>query len=172
MSPEHSLEGLMLKLNSSNLATWCEELTHLKRPWCWERLEAGREGDNRGWDGWMASLTQWTLVWMNSRRWWWTGRPGMLWFVGSQRVRHEWANELTDWYNHTGMNAILTYIVKFDAVVRSLKCKYTRDPVEYFRYYCDIIILGRTWLEYVCECVCIWNYKKYKFLSLIRKIRF
>ena len=54
--------------NSNTLATWCEELTHLKRPWCWERLRAGEEGGNRGWDGWMASSTQWTLVWANSGR--------------------------------------------------------------------------------------------------------
>ena len=60
--------------NSSTLATWCEELTHLKRPWCWERLKVG-EGDDRGWDDWMASLTQWTGVWVNSRSWQWTGRP-------------------------------------------------------------------------------------------------
>ena len=57
--------------NSNTLATWCEELTHLKRPWCWERLRAGEEGDDRGWDGWMASLTQCTWVWVNSRSWWW-----------------------------------------------------------------------------------------------------
>ena len=53
------------------LATWCEELTHLKRPQCWERLKVGGEGDNRGWDGWMASQNQWTWVWVNSRSWWW-----------------------------------------------------------------------------------------------------
>ena len=74
-------------------ATWCEELTHLKRPWCWGRFKAG-EGDDRGWDGWMASLTQWTWVWVNSGSWWWTGKPGMLQFMGSQRVRHDWATEL------------------------------------------------------------------------------
>ena len=56
--------------NSNTLATWCEELTHWKRPWCWERWKAGGEGDNRGWDGWMASLTQWTWVWMDSGSWW------------------------------------------------------------------------------------------------------
>ena len=55
---------------------------------------AGGEGDDRGWDGWMASLTRWTWVWVNSRSWWWTGRPGVLWFMGSQRVRHNWATEL------------------------------------------------------------------------------
>ena len=64
--------------NSNTLATSCEELTHWKRPWCWERLGAGGEGDDRGWDGWMASLTWWTWVWVNSRSWWWTGRPGVL----------------------------------------------------------------------------------------------
>ena len=69
-----------------NLATWCEELIHWKRPWCWERLKAGGEGDGRRWDGWMASLTQWTWVWVNSGSWWWTGRPGVLQSLGSQRV--------------------------------------------------------------------------------------
>ena len=58
ISPEYSLEGLTLKLKLLNLPTWCEELTHWKRPWCWERLKAGGEGADRGWDGWMASVTQ------------------------------------------------------------------------------------------------------------------
>ena len=74
--------------NSNTLANWCEELTHWKRPSCWERLKAGGEGDKRGWDAWMASPTQWTWVWANSRSWWWTGRPGMLQSMGLQRVRH------------------------------------------------------------------------------------
>ena len=85
-----------------NLATSCKELTHWKRLWCWEELGAGGEGDDRGWDGWMASLTQWTWVWVNSGSWWWTGRPGVLRFMGSQRVGHDWVTELnwTDryWY--------------------------------------------------------------------------
>ena len=80
--------------NSNTLATSCEELTHWKKPWCWEGLGAGGEGDDRGWDGWMASPTRWTRVWVNSRSWWWTGRPGVLWFMGSQRVEHNWATEL------------------------------------------------------------------------------
>ena len=74
--------------NSNTLASWCEELTHLKRPWCWERLKAGEEGDDRRWYGWTASLTQWTWVWVNSWSWWWTGRPGVLRFMGLQRVGH------------------------------------------------------------------------------------
>ena len=88
----------MLK-NSNTLATWCKELPHLKRPWCWERLRAGGEGDDRGWDRWMASPTQWTWVWVDSGSWWWRGRPGVLQFMGSQRVGHEWATELnwTEW---------------------------------------------------------------------------
>ena len=78
----------------NTLATWFKELTHLKRPWCWELLRAGGEGDDRGLDGWMASPTQWTWVWVNSGSWWWTGTPGMLRFMGSQRVWHDWATEL------------------------------------------------------------------------------
>ena len=78
--------------NSSTLATSCEELTHWKRLWCWEGLGAGGEGDNRGWDGWMASLTQLTWVWVDSGSWWWTGRPGVLWFMGSQSQ-----TRLSDW---------------------------------------------------------------------------
>ena len=80
--------------NSNTLATWCEELTHLKRPWWWKRLKVGGEGDDRGWDGWMASLTQQTWVWVNSGSWWWTGRPGMLQSLGLQRVGHDRASEL------------------------------------------------------------------------------
>ena len=72
------------------------ESTHLKRPWCWERLKAG-EGKDRVWDGWMALLTQWTWVWVNSGSWCWTGRPGVLWFMGLQRVGHNWATKL-NWY--------------------------------------------------------------------------
>ena len=96
ISPGYSLEGLMLKLKLHTLATWCKELSHWKRPWCWEGVGAGREGDDRGWDGWMASPTRWTWVWVNSGSWWWTGRPGVLQFMGSQGVRHDWATEL-DW---------------------------------------------------------------------------
>ena len=82
--------------NSKALATWCEELTCWKRLWFWERLRVGGEGDDRGWDGWMASLTWWTWVWASSGIWWWTmpGKPGMLQSVESQRVRHDWTTEL------------------------------------------------------------------------------
>ena len=68
--------------------------THWKRLWFWEGLGARGEGDDRGWDGWMASLTRWTWVWVYSRSWWWTGRPGMLWFMELQRVGHHWVTKL------------------------------------------------------------------------------
>ena len=92
-SPGCSLEGLMLRLKLQTLATSCEELTHWKRPWCWEGLGAG-EGDDRRWDGWMSSPNRCTWVWVNSGSWWWTGKPGVLWFMGSQRAGHGWATEL------------------------------------------------------------------------------
>ena len=96
VSPGCSLEGLMLKLKLQSFGELSEELTLLKRPWCWEGLGAGGEGDDRGWDGWMASLTQWAWVWVISGSWWWTGRPGVLRFMGLQRVRHDWATDWTD----------------------------------------------------------------------------
>jgi len=75
-------------------ATSCEELTHWKRLWCWEGMGAGGEGDDRGWDGWMTSLTRWTWVSVNSGSWWWTGRPGVLRFMRSPSVGHDWVTEL------------------------------------------------------------------------------
>ena len=99
IGPECSSEGLMLKLKLQYLTTSCEGLTHWERPWCWEGLGAGWEGDDRGWDGWMASPTPWTWVWVDSGSWWWTGRPGVLRFTGSQRAGHNWVTELnwTEW---------------------------------------------------------------------------
>ena len=88
--------------SSNTLATWCEELTHWKRPRCWERLKAGGEGDDGGWDGWMASPTRWTWVWVTSRSWWWTGKPGVLQSMGLQRVGHDW---VTDWTGEPGDQA-------------------------------------------------------------------
>ena len=88
--------------NAHSLATWCKELTHWKRPWCWERLKAGEERDNRGWGDWMASLTWRTWVWASSRSWWWTGKLGVLLSMGLQRVQCNWATELKlgeDTYN-------------------------------------------------------------------------
>ena len=101
-SPEYSLEGLILKLKLQYLANWCEVSAHLKRPWCWNRLKAGGEGDDRGWDGCMASLTQWTWVWASSRKWWRTRKPGMLQSMGSQSQ-----TLLSDWMatNHPKLSS-------------------------------------------------------------------
>ena len=94
ISPECYWKDWYWSWSSNTLATWCKELTHLKRPWRWERLKAEGEGDNRGWDGWMVSLTQWTWVWVNSGSWWQTGRPGVLQSMGLQRVGHDWVTQL------------------------------------------------------------------------------
>ena len=94
ISPACSLEGLMLKLKLQYFGHLMWRATHLKRPWYWERLKVGGEGDDRGWDGWMASPTRWTWVWVNSGSWWWTGMPGVLQFIGSQRAGHDWDTEL------------------------------------------------------------------------------
>ena len=95
--------------SSNSLATWCKELTHWKRPWCWERLKAGGEGDDRGQDGWMASLTRWTWVWASSGSWWWTGKPGMLQsgMLQSTWNAAQWGaaksqTQLSDWTVHRG----------------------------------------------------------------------
>ena len=78
ITPEYHWKDWCWSWSSNILATWCEELTHWKRPWCWERLKAGGKWGDRGWDGWMASLTQWTWVWANSGRQWRTRKPGVL----------------------------------------------------------------------------------------------
>ena len=108
--------------NCNNLATWCEQLTQWKRPWCWERLRAGGEGDDRGWDGRMASPTRWTWVWVDSRSWWWTERPAVLRCMGSQRV----GTRLSDWIELNIMEKILKYMCVC-AVYHKLKqdCKLT-----------------------------------------------
>ena len=91
ISPIYSLEGLMLKLKLQYFGHLMQRADSLEKTLM---LKAGEEGGDRGWDGWMASPTQWTWVWVDSGSWWWTGRPGMLWFMGSQKVGHNWATEL------------------------------------------------------------------------------
>jgi len=90
INPEYSLEGLKVKLQY--FGHLMQRTDSLEKPWCWERLKAGGEQDDRGWDGWMASLTQWTWVWVSSRSWWWTGKPGVLQSMGLQN----WTR-LNDW---------------------------------------------------------------------------
>ena len=107
ISPECSLEGLMLKLKLQYFGhlIWWGDLTHLKRPWCWQRLKVGGEGNDRGWDGWMSSPTQRTWVWVNSRSWWWTGRSGVLQSMVLQRVGRDWVTEL--FTDHTSFKSVL-----------------------------------------------------------------
>ena len=87
----------------NQIVSWCEELTHLKKPWCWERFKVG-EGDDRGWNGWMASPIQWTWVWVNSRSWWWTGRPGLL-----QSMRSQSQTWLSNWTELNDSNLLDRY---------------------------------------------------------------
>ena len=98
INPEYSLEGLILKLKLQYFGHMMQRTDSLEKT-CWERLKAGREGDNRGWNGWMASPTRWTWVWASSKNWWWTGKPNVPLSVGLQRFGHNWATEL-NWINH------------------------------------------------------------------------
>ena len=95
--PGCSLEGLMLRLKLQYFVHLMQRVDSLEKTLMLGGIGAGGEGDDRGWDGWMPSLTRWTWVWVNSGSWWWTGRPGVLKFMRSQRVRHDWATELTNW---------------------------------------------------------------------------
>ena len=107
--------------NSNTLATSCEDWLIGKKTWCWEGLGAGGEGDDRGWDGWMASLTRRTWVWVNSGSWWWTGRPGVLRFMGMQsRTR------LSNWTELNWTEELL----KMKAKVSQL-CLTLCNPVDY-----------------------------------------
>ena len=94
ISPEYSSEGPMPKLKLQYFGHLMQRTDSLEKTRCWERLKVGGEGDDRGWDGWMKSQTQWMWVWVNSGSWWWTGRPGMLQSMWSQRVGQDWVTEL------------------------------------------------------------------------------
>ena len=102
INPEYSLEGLMLKLKLQYFGHLMWRTDSFERPWCWERLKTGGEGDNRGWDGWMTSPMWWTWVGVSSKSWWWKGRPGMLQSMRLQIVQHDWVTELnwklTHWH--------------------------------------------------------------------------
>ena len=109
--------------NSNTLTTSCKELTQWKRPWCWEVLGAGGEVDDRGWDGRMSPLTRWTWFRVNSGSWWWTGRPGMLRFTGSQRVRHDWATELNlNWTETTLYDTIMVDTSHYVCLYVQVRC--------------------------------------------------
>ena len=100
ISPEYLLEELMLKLKLQYVGHLMRKTDSFEKTLMLGKIKAGGEGDNRGWDGWMASPTQWTWVWVDSGSWWWTGRPGVLRFMGSQRVGHDWTTDLnwTEWH--------------------------------------------------------------------------
>ena len=123
--------------NSSTLATSCEELTQWKRLWCWEGRGAGG-GDDRGWDSWMASLTRWTWVWVNSRSWWWTGRPGVLQFMGSQTVGHDWATELnwTELMFMSNLSCVIGHLYIFFEELSSNSYAFFPYVIEYLHFYC------------------------------------
>ena len=107
ISPGCSLEGMMLKLKLQYFGHLMWRVESLEIPWCWEGLGARGEGDNRGWDGWMASLNRWIWVWVNSGSWWWTGRPGVLRFMGSK------GSDTTEWLNWTELNACIQNLAKW-----------------------------------------------------------
>ena len=134
--------------NSDILATWCEELTHLKRPWCWERLRAVGEGNDRGWDGWMASPTQWKWVWVNSRSWWWTGKPGVLQSMGSQRVGHDWVTELNWTILLSSWDSKHKYVILFNTVLALLdallSCCYCPGFILSLQIFVQIISIDRS----------------------------
>ena len=101
--------------SSDALATWCKEMTHWERLWCWERLKAGGEGDERGWDVWMALQNWWTWVWAISRSWWWTGKPGVLQSMGLQRIARVY-----EWLNWTELNR--NHQIRYDRSWPKWKC--------------------------------------------------
>ena len=132
ISPECSLWGRCWSWNSNTLATWCKELTHLKRPWCWERLKARGEGDDRRWDGWMASPTQRTWVRVNSGSWWWTGKPGVLQSMGRKK------SDMTERLNWTDL------MVHFE-----LTCVYLWGEVQasFFFFLFSYLVVLETYVE-------------------------
>ena len=133
--------------NSNTLATWCKESTHLKRPWCWERLKEGGEGDDRGWDGWMASPTQRTWVWVSSGSWWWTGRPDILLSMGSRRVRHDWATKLNWTQVPIHVNTILVLTRRMDGNWTKVEKSHFKLSYQSRRIDCSFNFNGNCKLE-------------------------
>ena len=123
--------------SSNTLATWCEELIHLKRPWCWERLKAGRKGNDRGWDDCMVSQPWWTWVWPSSGQWGKTGKLGVLQSMESERFRHDWATErkiiifkkIKIKMNRYSISKLSQHSVKFSSVTQS--CPTLCNPMNH-----------------------------------------
>ena len=160
----HNFYHLQLTLNthwkdccwswSSNiLATWCKQQTHWKRPWCWEREKT--EGENRGWDDWMASLTQWTWAWESSRRWWRTGKPVMLQSMGLQRFRHGWETEQhdEDWITAVSKSPISMslFLHSLNNLLRIVYVKQLNFPLISIRWWVDQFTLSHFGSENECR---------------------
>ena len=145
-----------LKAEALALVTRYKELTHWKRSWCWERLKAGGEGGDKRWDGWIALPTQWKWVWVNSRRWWRTGKSGMLQFMRSQRVRHDWVNEqqINKQCGCSELHNMQLSLFKDDALKSACSARLRDWIVQFsFQFYpkvvhclCDII-----WSKHSCD---------------------
>jgi len=152
--------------NSNTLVTWCEELIHWKRPWCWERLKAGGEGDDTAWDGWMASPSWWTWVWASSGNWSRTGRPGVLQSMGSQRIGHDWATELMyvsillpTYLWHLSMSIVLsTYlpiVSIFPSTYLPITSIYRSTYLPTYDIYPSLYLSIYLPMTSICLCVCL-----------------
>ena len=140
MSPGCSLEGMILKLKLQYFGHLMGRVDSLEKTLMLGGLGAGGEGDDRGWDGWMASPIRWMWVWVNSGSWWWTGRPGMLQFMGSQRVIHDWTTQL----NWTELNINGGSVVLYNNC-SSRKCCWIIDWLEFM---VEVSIFLNTKTEY------------------------
>ena len=178
ISPEYSLEGLMLKLKLQYFGPLMRRTDSFENPWCWERLKA-EEGDDRGWDGWMVSPTQWTWVWVNSGSRWWTGRPGMLQSMGSQRVRHDWATEV-NWiltFSHSAFflkwvlshwlyfSFIFAWYINFKVSLSAFKIS-SVSLVFQQSYYMSrfgfvLMLFGDSWAYWICDLLSFINFGNY-----------
>ena len=141
ISPEYSLERLMLKLKLWYLGHLMGRTASLGKTLMLGKTEGRKRRGNRGWDGWMASLTQWTWVWVNSRSWWWTGKPGLLQSMGSQRVRHEWATELNWSYIFTNVISMSSRLHFFVSIHISACYLFPSDWTRFFNISCCIPLL-------------------------------
>ena len=130
ISPGCSLEGLILKLKLQYFGHLMWRADSFEKTLMLERLRAGGELDDKAWDGWMASPTQWTWVWVDSSSWWWTGRPGVLRFLGLQRVRHNWATELTNSQETIPNMVKVLFYISFHHSINSV-CKTVKTNVRH-----------------------------------------
>ena len=155
ISPGCSLEGLMLKLKLQYFGHLIWRADSFEMTLRLGKIEGRRRRDNRGWDGWMASLTQWTWVWVNSGSWWWTGKPDVLWFMGSQRVGHDWATEL-NWMNDIFKISNLNWaLLSWDKCILIKKHYLNSDAGFVFLTLCVCV---RVYMDYVWFLVPCMNY--------------